>query len=36
VAIRSRAQAFRGGSLITWLGGIALDLRGAKPVDGEL
>lgn len=29
VAIKSRAQAFRGGSLLSWLGGIAVDLREA-------
>ena len=29
VAIRSRAQAFRGGSMFSWLGGIAVDLREA-------
>lgn len=28
-AIKSRAQAFRGGSLFSWLGGIAVDLREA-------
>jgi hypothetical protein len=30
VAIKSRAQAFRGGSMFSWLGGIAVDLREAK------
>jgi hypothetical protein len=30
VELESRAQAFRGGSLFTWLGGIALDLREAE------
>ena len=30
VAIKSRAQAFRGGSMFSWLGGIAVDLRGAR------
>ena len=30
VAIRSRAEAFRGGSMFSWLGGIALDLREAQ------
>jgi hypothetical protein len=29
VAIKSRADAFRGGSLFAWLGGIAVDLREA-------
>jgi hypothetical protein len=29
VAIRSRAHAFRGGSMFSWLGGIAVDLREA-------
>jgi hypothetical protein len=28
-ALRSRAEAFRGGSMFSWLGGIALDLREA-------
>jgi len=30
VAIKSRAQAFRGGSMFSWLGGIAVDLREAQ------
>ena len=30
VAIKSRAQAFRGGSMFSWLGGIAVDLREAR------
>lgn len=30
VALRSSAQAFRGGSAFAWLGGIALDLREAQ------
>lgn len=30
IALESRAQAFRGGSLLTWLGGIAVDLRRAQ------
>ena len=30
VAIKSRAQAFRGGSMFSWLGGIAFDLRDAQ------
>jgi hypothetical protein len=29
VALKSRAQAFRGGSMFSWLGGIAVDLREA-------
>jgi hypothetical protein len=29
VAIKSHAQAFRGGSMFSWLGGIAVDLREA-------
>jgi hypothetical protein len=27
IEMKSRAQAFRGGSMFTWLGGIAVDLR---------
>ena len=30
VALKSRAQAFRGGSMFSWLGGIAVDLREAQ------
>ena len=30
IAIKSRAQAFRGGSMFSWLGGIAVDLREAQ------
>ncbi|HKX48032.1 MAG TPA: hypothetical protein VJM06_05150 [Gaiellaceae bacterium] len=30
IELKSRAQAFRGGSMFTWLGGIAVDLREAK------
>jgi hypothetical protein len=30
IAIKSRAQAFRGGSMFSWLGGIAIDLREAQ------
>jgi hypothetical protein len=30
VELESRAQAFRGGSLLSWLGGIAVDLRKAE------
>lgn len=30
VALKSRAKAFRGGSMFSWLGGIAVDLREAE------
>ena len=30
VELKSRAQAFRGGSMVSWLGGIAVDLRDAQ------
>jgi len=30
VELKSRAQAFRGGSMFSWLGGIAVDLRDAR------
>jgi hypothetical protein len=30
IAIKSRAQAFRGGSMFAWFGGIAVDLREAR------
>ncbi|HUG64071.1 MAG TPA: hypothetical protein VMK83_02530 [Gaiellaceae bacterium] len=30
VSIKSRAQAFTGGSMFSWLGGIAVDLRKAR------
>jgi Cell wall-active antibiotics response 4TMS YvqF len=30
VALKSKAQAFRGGSMFSWLGGIAVDLREAQ------
>jgi hypothetical protein len=30
VELESRAQAFRGGSMLSWLGGIAVDLRKAE------
>lgn len=30
IALRSRARAFRGGSLLSWFGGIAVDLRDAE------
>jgi hypothetical protein len=31
IDLRSRATAFRGGSMLAWLGGIAVDLREATP-----
>jgi hypothetical protein len=31
VNLRSRSTAFRGGSMLAWLGGIAVDLREAQP-----
>jgi hypothetical protein len=34
VELKSRAQAFRGGSMFTWLGGIAVDLREAQLAPG--
>jgi hypothetical protein len=30
IELESHAEAFRGGSVFTWFGGIAVDLRGAK------
>ena len=30
IELESRSQAFRGGSMLAWLGGIAVDLRGAE------
>lgn len=30
VALRSRASAFRGGSILSWFGGVAVDLREAQ------
>jgi hypothetical protein len=30
IELKSRAQAFRGGSMLSWLGGIAVDLREAQ------
>jgi hypothetical protein len=30
IALKSRARAFRGGSMLAWLGGIAVDLREAE------
>jgi hypothetical protein len=34
IDLKSRARAFRGGSLLAWLGGIALDLSEAELADG--
>jgi hypothetical protein len=34
VELKSHAQAFRGGSMFTWLGGIAVDLREAQLAPG--
>ena len=34
VELKSRAKAFRGGSLLAWFGGIELDLREAELVPG--
>ena len=34
IAIKSRAQAFRGGSMFSWFGGIAVDLREARLAPG--
>jgi len=30
IDLKSRAQAFRGGSMLAWFGGVAVDLREAK------
>ena len=30
IELESRSTAFRGGSMVSWFGGIAVDLRGAK------
>jgi hypothetical protein len=30
IELKSRAQAFRGGSMFAWFGGVAVDLTGAK------
>ena len=30
IALESRSSAFRGGSMLSWFGGIAVDLRGAQ------
>jgi hypothetical protein len=34
IQLRSRAQAFRGGTMMSWLGGIAVDLRDAQLAPG--
>jgi hypothetical protein len=34
VELESRSQAFRGGSMFSWLGGIAVDLREARLAPG--
>lgn len=34
VELESRASAFRGGSLLAWFGGVAVDLRGATLAPG--
>src|SRR4029079_10027454 len=34
IELKSRAKAFRGGSMFSWLGGIAVDLRDAELADG--
>ena len=34
IDLKSRARAFRGGSLLAWFGGIALDLTEAELADG--
>lgn len=34
VALRSRATAFRGGSMLAWFGGVAVDLRDAQLAPG--
>jgi len=34
VQLKSRATAFRGGSMLSWLGGIAIDLREAELASG--
>jgi hypothetical protein len=34
IDLKSRAKAFRGGSLLAWFGGIALDLTEAELADG--
>jgi hypothetical protein len=34
VNVKSRARAFRGGSMLSWFGGVAVDLREAELADG--
>jgi hypothetical protein len=34
IELKSRAKEFRGGSMLTWLGGIAVDLRDAELAPG--
>jgi hypothetical protein len=34
VNVKSRASAFRGGTMLSWFGGIAVDLREARLADG--
>jgi hypothetical protein len=34
IELKSRATAFRGGSMLAWFGGIAVDLRDAELADG--
>jgi hypothetical protein len=34
IELKSRAKGFRGGSMLTWLGGIAVDLRDAELAPG--
>lgn len=34
IDLKSRATAFRGGSLLAWFGGVAVDLRGAQLAPG--
>ena len=34
IDLKSRAAAFRGGSMLAWFGGIAVDLRGAQLAPG--
>jgi len=34
VALKSRARAFRGGSILSWFGGVAVDLREAQLAPG--
>ena len=36
VKLESRSQAFRGGSMLAWFGGVAVDLREAQLAPGAL